>query len=102
MNQKCLDYNTFSGKYKTGLLVIEATEAFKGRPLNDFEYQKAALLGWIVVFVSAALNLPFPEVTSVVPAALLFLRVRQYRRSGHDESWKIVMAKVGRRRVQGA
>ena len=53
---KCLDYNTFSGKYKTGLLVVEAAEAFKGRRLNDSEYKKAALLGWMVVFVSAALT----------------------------------------------
>lgn len=52
---KCLDYNTFSGKYKTGLLVVEAAEAFKGRRLDDSEYQKAAILGWMVVFVSAAL-----------------------------------------------
>ncbi|KAF8501534.1 farnesyl diphosphate synthase [Russula emetica] len=48
---RCLDHNTFSGKYKTGLLVVEAAEAFKGRRLNDSEYQKAVLLGWIVVFL---------------------------------------------------
>jgi farnesyl diphosphate synthase len=41
--------------------VVEAAEAFKGRRLDDSEYQKAVLLGWIVVFVSAraALNSPF-------------------------------------------
>ncbi|KAI9463299.1 farnesyl diphosphate synthase [Lactarius psammicola] len=48
---RCLDYNTFSGKYKTGLLVVEAAEAFKGRPLNDSEYEKAAILGWAIVFL---------------------------------------------------
>ncbi|KAH9003111.1 farnesyl diphosphate synthase [Lactarius hatsudake] len=50
---KCLDHNTFSGggKYKTGLLVVEAAEAFKGRQLNDSEYEKAAMLGWAIVFV---------------------------------------------------
>ena len=49
---KCLDYNTHTGKYKAGLLVVEAAEAFKGRQLNDSEYVKAAILGWVVVFVS--------------------------------------------------
>ncbi|KAI9439848.1 farnesyl diphosphate synthase [Lactarius indigo] len=50
---KCLDHNTFSGggKYKTGLLVVEAAEAFKGRQLNDSEYEKAAILGWAIVFL---------------------------------------------------
>ncbi|KAF8485960.1 farnesyl diphosphate synthase [Russula ochroleuca] len=48
---RCLDYNTFTGKYKTGLLVVEAAEAFKGRRLDDSEYQKAAILGWMVVFL---------------------------------------------------
>ncbi|KAH9052886.1 farnesyl diphosphate synthase [Lactarius deliciosus] len=49
----CLDHNTFSGggKYKTGLLVVEAAEAFKGRQLNDSEYEKAAILGWAIVFL---------------------------------------------------
>lgn len=47
----CLDHNTFSGNYKTGLLVVEAAEAFKGRRLNDSEYQKAAILGWVVIFL---------------------------------------------------
>jgi farnesyl diphosphate synthase len=56
---KCLDYNTFSGKYKTGLLVVEAAEAFKGRRLDDSEYQKAAMLGWAVVFVSPTSMPPF-------------------------------------------
>ena len=62
---KCLDYNAFSGKYKTGLLVVEAAEAFKGRRLNDSEYQKAALLGWMVIFVSCSAQVypPFPKVT---------------------------------------
>ena len=49
---QCLDHNTFSGDYKAGLLVVEAAEAFKGRRLNDSEYQKAAILGWVVIFVS--------------------------------------------------
>ncbi|KAH9177373.1 farnesyl diphosphate synthase [Lactarius sanguifluus] len=50
---RCLDHNTFSGgsKYKTGLLVVEAAEAFKGRQLNDSEYEKAAILGWAIVFL---------------------------------------------------
>ncbi|KAN0132886.1 farnesyl diphosphate synthase [Lactarius tabidus] len=48
---RCLDYNTFSGKYRTGLLVVEAAEAFRGRQLNDSEYEKAAILGWAVVFL---------------------------------------------------
>jgi farnesyl diphosphate synthase len=52
LDTKCLDYNTFSGKYRTGLLVVEAAEAFRGRQLNDSEYEKAAILGWAVVFVS--------------------------------------------------
>jgi len=47
----CLDYNTFSGKYKTGFPVVEAAEAFRGRQLNDSEYEKAAILGWAVVFL---------------------------------------------------
>jgi len=51
---KCLDYNAFSGQYKTGLLVVEAAEAFKGRRLNDSEYQNAAILGWVVIFVSSS------------------------------------------------
>lgn len=57
---KCLDYNTFSGKYRTGLLVVEAAEAFKGRRLNDSEYEKAAILGWMVILVSLALVLILP------------------------------------------
>jgi len=48
---RCLDHNTFSGKYKTGLLVVEAAEAFRGRRLNDSEYEKAAILGWAVIFL---------------------------------------------------
>jgi len=48
---RCLDYNTFSGDYKTGLLVVEAAEAFKGRRLDDSEYQKAAIRGWAVLFL---------------------------------------------------
>ena len=57
---KCLDYNTFSGKYKTGLLVVEAAEAFRGRELNDSEYEKAAILGWAIVFVSPVLYYVYP------------------------------------------
>jgi len=48
---RCLDHNTFSSEYKTGLLVVEAAEAFRGRRLNDSEYEKAAILGWAVVFL---------------------------------------------------
>ncbi|KAI9509831.1 farnesyl diphosphate synthase [Russula earlei] len=54
---KCLDYNTFSGRYETGLLVVEAAEAFKGRRLNDSEYEKAAILGWMVVFLRSYFSL---------------------------------------------
>lgn len=44
--------------------MVEATEAFKGRRLNDSEYQKAALLGWMVVFVRAAPISYLPKVTN--------------------------------------
>ncbi|KAI0303649.1 farnesyl diphosphate synthase [Multifurca ochricompacta] len=48
---RCLDYNAFRGKYRTGLVVIMAAEGFKGRELDDLEYQKAAVLGWAVVLL---------------------------------------------------
>ncbi|KAH9953879.1 farnesyl diphosphate synthase [Russula dissimulans] len=54
---RCLDYNTFSGEYKKGLLVVEAAQAFKGRRLNDSEYQKAAILGWMVIFLHSYFSL---------------------------------------------
>jgi farnesyl diphosphate synthase len=60
---KCLDYNTFSGQYKTGLLVVETAEAFKGRPLNDAEYKNAAILGWALIFVRPTFSSSFPCVT---------------------------------------
>lgn len=50
--------------------MVEAAEAFKGRQLNDSEYQKAVVLGWIVVFVSArrsAISSPFSKLTVVIP-----------------------------------
>jgi len=54
---RCLDYNTFSGEYKKGLLVVEAAQAFKGRRLNDSEYRKAAILGWVVIFLHSYFSL---------------------------------------------
>jgi hypothetical protein len=49
--------------------VVEAAQAFKGRRLNDSEYQKAAILGWMVIFVSpqsGAHTPPLPCVTTCV------------------------------------
>ncbi|KAI0255056.1 farnesyl diphosphate synthase [Lactifluus subvellereus] len=53
---RCLDYNTFNSGdsdyyLRTGHHVVEAAEAFKGRRLDDSEYQKAAILGWAVIFL---------------------------------------------------
>jgi hypothetical protein len=105
---KCLDYNAFSGQYKTGLLVVEAAEAFKGRRLNDSEYQNAAILGWVVIFVSSsAPSSSHPP--SVIPlrdnfflrsAALVLHRVGRYHQPSHDETREIVVASCERRRVQ--
>ncbi|TFY81328.1 hypothetical protein EWM64_g2688 [Hericium alpestre] len=41
-----LDYNVPGGKLNRGLSVVDSVEIFKGRPLTDDEYLKAAILGW--------------------------------------------------------
>jgi farnesyl diphosphate synthase len=46
-----LDYNTPGGKLNRGLSVVDTVQIIKGRPLNDEEYFKAAVLGWGVELV---------------------------------------------------
>ncbi|KAK7049724.1 Farnesyl pyrophosphate synthetase [Paramarasmius palmivorus] len=48
-----LDYNVPGGKLNRGISVVDTAEILKGRPLNDEEYLKAAVLGWGVELLQA-------------------------------------------------
>lgn len=51
-----LNYNVPGGKLNRGLSVVDSVEILKGRALTEDEYFKAAVLGWCVELVSAALR----------------------------------------------
>ena len=47
-----LDYNVPGGKLNRGISVVDSFQVLKGAPLTEDEYEKAAILGWCVEFVS--------------------------------------------------
>jgi farnesyl diphosphate synthase len=47
-----MDYNVPGGKLSRGLSVVDSVAILKGRDLTESEYFKAAILGWIVEWVS--------------------------------------------------
>ncbi|KAH9896136.1 farnesyl-diphosphate synthase [Cubamyces lactineus] len=51
--QRNLDYNVPGGKLNRGMSVVDSVEILKGRPLDDSEYFKAALLGWCIELLQA-------------------------------------------------
>jgi len=48
-----LDYNTPGGKLNRGMSVVDSVQILRGRPLNDDEYLKAAILGWCIELLQA-------------------------------------------------
>lgn len=48
-----LEYNTPGGKLNRGVSVIDTVEILTGRPLDDDEYYKPAVLGWAVELLQA-------------------------------------------------
>jgi hypothetical protein len=54
-----LDYNTPGGKLNRGMSVVDSAQILRGRPLDDNEYLKAAVLGWCVELVSPYYLLTF-------------------------------------------
>jgi len=48
-----LEYNTPGGKLNRGVSVVDTLEILRGRPLDDNEYYKAAVLGWAVELLQA-------------------------------------------------
>ncbi|WRT68274.1 uncharacterized protein IL334_005250 [Kwoniella shivajii] len=51
--EKVLYHNTPGGKLNRGMSVVDTVEILKGRPLEDEEYTKAAILGWCVELLQA-------------------------------------------------
>lgn len=51
--KKNLDWNVPGGKLNRGMSVVDTVEIIKGRPLNEEEYFRAALLGWCVELLQA-------------------------------------------------
>ncbi|KAF7316290.1 Farnesyl-diphosphate synthase [Mycena indigotica] len=52
---KLIDYNVPNGKANRGLSVVESAEIIRGGYLSKDEFFKAAVLGWAVEFLQAAL-----------------------------------------------
>nr|QFS20865.1 farnesyl-diphosphate synthase [Sanghuangporus baumii]QHI34615.1 farnesyl-diphosphate synthase [Sanghuangporus baumii] len=48
-----LDYNVPGGKLNRGISVTDTVEILYGRPLDDAEYRRAAILGWSVELLQA-------------------------------------------------
>jgi len=48
-----LDYNVPGGKLNRGMSVVDTAEILLGRPLDDKEYLRAAVLGWGVELLQA-------------------------------------------------
>lgn len=46
-----LDYNVPGGKLNRGISVTDTVEILYGRPLDEKEYRRAAILGWSVELV---------------------------------------------------
>ncbi|KAF9009526.1 isoprenoid synthase domain-containing protein [Cyathus striatus] len=53
-----LNYNVPGGKLNRGMAVVDTIEILKGRPLNEDEYFKAAILGWCVELLQAYFLVP--------------------------------------------
>ncbi|KDQ06585.1 hypothetical protein BOTBODRAFT_181455 [Botryobasidium botryosum FD-172 SS1] len=51
--QQSLEYNAPGGKLNRGLSVVHTVEIIRGKPLDDTEYYKAAVLGWGVELLQA-------------------------------------------------
>ncbi|WWD18966.1 hypothetical protein CI109_103423 [Kwoniella shandongensis] len=51
--EKVLYHNTPGGKLNRGMSVVDTVEILKGRPLEEEEYVKAAILGWCVELLQA-------------------------------------------------
>jgi len=52
-SQQNLDYNVPGGKLNRGMSVVDTAEILLGRPLDDKEYLRAAVLGWGVELLQA-------------------------------------------------
>ena len=50
---KVLDHNTPGGKLNRGMSVVDSVEILKGSALDEEEYRKAAILGWLVELLQA-------------------------------------------------
>ena len=46
-----LDYNVPGGKLNRGISVTDTVEILLGKPLDEVEYKRAAVLGWCVELV---------------------------------------------------
>lgn len=59
-----LDYNVPGGKLNRGISVTDTVEILQGKPLDEKEYKRAAVLGWCVEMVSLGSSEVFPHVYS--------------------------------------
>ncbi|CCJ30912.1 unnamed protein product [Pneumocystis jirovecii] len=51
--KKNIHYNCLGGKLSRGLSVVDSYEIFLERPLTEYEYKRAAVLGWSVELLQA-------------------------------------------------
>jgi hypothetical protein len=70
--EKNLDYNVPGGKLNRGISVTDTVEIILGRPLDEKEYKRAAVLGWGVELVrrrrSSSPARIYPNLTHSIPS----------------------------------
>ncbi|KAK4050696.1 Farnesyl pyrophosphate synthetase [Microbotryomycetes sp. JL201] len=76
-----LDHNTPGGKLNRGISVVDTVEIYKGSPLTDDEYKKAAILGWCIELPNVG-NIAIND-SFMLEAAIYYLLKKHFRQESY-------------------